>query len=142
MKIELQRVHYMPKELKPGVLYVSEEFGTGAHLCPCGCGTKIRTPLGPAWWTFEETKSGPTLFPSVGNWQEACQSHYWIYQGEIKWASKWTPEEISQGRFEETERRYAYYEGLDHQQPKGVGKRFKSWIEGIIKSVGNVFYTK
>ena len=52
MKIELQRVHYMPKELKPGVLYVSEEFGAAAHLCACGCGAKIRTPLGPTEWTL------------------------------------------------------------------------------------------
>ena len=69
MKIELQRVQYMPKELKQGVLYVSEEFGAAAHLCACGCGSKIRTPLGPTEWAFEETDNGPTLCPSVGNWQ-------------------------------------------------------------------------
>ena len=98
MKIELQRVHYMPKELKPGVLYVSEEFGAAAHLCACGCGSKIRTPLGPTEWALEETDSGPTLRPSVGNWQQACQSHYWIYRGEIVWSVKWTPEQIAAGR--------------------------------------------
>jgi hypothetical protein len=27
MKFKLQHVHYVPTELKPGVLYVSEEFG-------------------------------------------------------------------------------------------------------------------
>ena len=42
MKIKLQRVQYMPKDLKPGVLYVSEQFGAAAHLCACGCGSKIR----------------------------------------------------------------------------------------------------
>jgi len=78
MTIALQRVHYMPKELKPGILYVSEEFGIAAHLCPCGCGSKIRTPLGPTEWSVEATNSGPSLRPSVGNWQQACQSHYWI----------------------------------------------------------------
>ena len=36
MRIELQRVRYMPKDLNTGVLYVSEEFSTAAHLCPCG----------------------------------------------------------------------------------------------------------
>ena len=73
----------MPKELASGILYVSEEFGTAAHLCPCGCGSKIRTPLGPADWGFVETEFGPTLDPSIGNWQRACQSHYWIKDVEI-----------------------------------------------------------
>src|SRR2546421_6007834 len=98
MKIELQQVLYIPRELMPGVLYVSEEFGAAAHLCPCGCGSKIRTPLGPTEWALEETARGPTLYPSVGNWQHDCQSHYWIYEGEVKWADKWTPRQINLGR--------------------------------------------
>jgi hypothetical protein len=61
MKFELQHVHYMPTELKPGVLYVSEEFGIAIHLCACGCESKIKTPLGPTEWSVKETKSGPTL---------------------------------------------------------------------------------
>src|SRR5712691_897955 len=110
MKIELQRVHYMPKELRPGVLYVSEEFGTAAHLCACGCGAKIRTPLGPTEWALEETSNGPTLRPSIGNWQLPCQSHYCIYQGEVVWAAKWTTEQIAAGRYAEEKRRRAYYD--------------------------------
>jgi len=115
MKIALQRVQYMPRELKLGVLYVAEEFGAAAHLCPCGCGSKIRTPLGPTEWNLEETDSGPTLYPSIGNWQQACQSHYWIYEGEIKWADKWTTEEITASRRGEGRRRRAHYGALDRQ---------------------------
>lgn len=132
MKIELQRVHYMPKELKPGVLYVSEEFGTAAHLCACGCGSKIRTPLGQTEWKLEETNSGPTLRPSVGNWQQACQSHYWIYQGEIEWADKWTPEQIAKGRRDEEERRRAYYDALDRQR-SGILRRGWRWMKGLFE---------
>lgn len=55
-RLRLERVHYMPKVLEPGVLYVSEEFGAAAHLCACGCGAKIRTPLAPTEWTFEDTR--------------------------------------------------------------------------------------
>src|SRR5256885_14991752 len=98
MKFELQRVDYMPKELRPGVLYVSEEFGAAAHLCACGCGSKVRTPLGPTGWVLDETPGEPTLNPSIGNWQFPCKSHYWIYQGEIHWADPWTPEQIAAGR--------------------------------------------
>lgn len=130
MKIELQRVQYMPKELKPGVLYVSEEFGAAAHLCPCGCGSKIRTPLGPTEWALEETDDGPTLRPSVGNWQQACQSHYWIYRGQVIWSDKWTPEQIDAGRRYEEERRQAYYDAL-HLQSGGPMQRLWYWIKGL-----------
>ncbi len=132
MKIELRRVHYMPKELEPGVLYVSEEFSAAAHLCACGCGSKIRTPLGPTEWSVQETDSGPTLNPSVGNWQQACQSHYWIYRGEVRWAEKWTPEEIAAGRRSEEERRLAYYDALDRRRrrtPRALWHWIKSMLE-------------
>jgi hypothetical protein len=132
MKIELQRVHYMPKELKPGVLYVSEEFGIAAHLCACGCGSKVRTPLGPTEWSVEETKSGPSLSPSVGNWQQACQSHYWIDRGEIKWARKWTPEQIATGRQREEERRHAYYDALDRKRGATM-QRLWHWVKALFK---------
>lgn len=112
MKFILQRVHYMPKVLEPGILYVSEAFGTAAHLCACGCGEKIRTPLGPTEWSVSETEGGPSLFPSVGNWQKACRSHYWIERGEIIWARTWSRDEIETGRRLEEARRERYYD--DH----------------------------
>ena len=132
MKFELQRVHYMPKELKPGVLYVSEEFDTAAHLCACGCGSKIRTPLGPTEWSVKETNSGPSLHPSVGNWQQPCQSHYWIKQGEIRWASKWTAEEIVIGRQQEEESRRAYYDAIDRKRG-GKLRRFWNWLKNLFQ---------
>src|SRR5260370_39986810 len=130
MRIELQRVHYMPKELKSGVLYVSEEFGAAAHLCACGCGSKIRTPLGPTEWEFKKTHSGPTLRPSIGSWQLPCNSHYWIIRGEVVWAPKWTPEEIADGRRAEEERRRAYYDAVDRQR-SGIVQRFWRWIKRV-----------
>lgn len=130
MKIELQRVQYMPKELKPGVLYVSEEFGAAAHLCACGCGSKIRTPLGPTEWSLEKSDRGPTLHPSVGNWQQVCQSHYLIYRGEIIWADKLTPKQIAAGRRYEEDRRIIYYDALNHQN----GGRLHRLLN-LIKSV-------
>ena len=132
MKIELHRVQYIPKELKPGVLYVSEEFGTAAHLCACGCGAKVRTPLGPTEWAFEETDTGPTLHPSVGNWQQTCQSHYWIYRGEVRWAAKWTPKQIAASRLGEEQRRRAYYDALARKRgwfPEG----FWQWLKDLFR---------
>lgn len=128
MKIELQRTKHIPKELEPGVLYVSEEFEFAAHLCACGCGSKIRTPLGPTEWEFTDTKGGPTLFPSVGNWQQECQSHYWITQGEIRWTPKWSKEDILRGRQREQSRRVAYYKELYKQQKKSIWQRVKEFF--------------
>ncbi len=125
--MELKRVDYMPKVLEPGVLYVAEEFGAAAHLCPCGCGAKIRTPLGPTEWKFKESERGPSLYPSVGNWQQKCQSHYWIRQGRVIWADKWSPEQILEGRREEEQHRETYYGELDRQRG-GSLKRFWRWL--------------
>jgi len=59
--ITLQPVEFMPRELEPGILYVSEKYGTAAHLCACGCGAKIRTPLGPTEWAVAQTPAGPSM---------------------------------------------------------------------------------
>lgn len=131
-KIRLERVHYMPQDLSPGVLYISEEFGAAAHLCACGCGTKVRTPLGPTEWSLEETDCGPTLRPSVGSWQLACQSHYLITGGEVVWAEQWTAEEIAYGRRREEERRREHYDALDRKR-QSVVRRLWRWISGLFK---------
>jgi len=128
MKIDLLRVHYIPKELKPGLLYVSEEFDVAVHLCACGCGSKVSTPLGPTEWKFEETDSGPSLRPSIGNWQLRCQSHYWIDQGNIVWSGKWTPEQVAAGRCSEEARRKAYYDAIDRKRDR-ILRRFWRWVK-------------
>jgi hypothetical protein len=91
IRIKLERVRTMPAQLESGVLYVSEEFETAAHLCACGCGSKVRTPLGPTEWRFTDHPEGPSLYPSIGNWHRSCKSHYWIDRGEIEWSTQLTP---------------------------------------------------
>lgn len=130
INIRLEPVKYMPKELEPGVLYVSEEFGTAAHLCPCGCGSKIRTPLGPTEWYFENSAKGPNLFPSVGNWQIPCKSHYWIKDGKVIWAGSWTSSQIHAGRRNEEKRRQTYYNRLK-QKRRGIIMRFWHWVKRL-----------
>jgi hypothetical protein len=98
MRFELRSVQLIPKVLEPRVLYVAEEFGAAAHLCACGCGAKVRTPLGPVDWTLDDGPRGPTLLPSIGNWQQPCRSHYWIRDGAVVWAEAWAEEEIAAGR--------------------------------------------
>ena len=128
MRYRLERVDYMPAELEPGLLYVSEEFETAAHLCACGCGSKVRTPLGPTEWTFTDTPSGPSLRPSIGNWQRPCRSHYWILDGQMEWSGAWSEGEILAGRRHEEQRRHEYYERLNDV---GILARIWRRIKGL-----------
>ena len=125
--IRLDRVHYMPKILEPGVLYFSEEFDSALHLCACGCGAKISTPIGAVEWTIEESDNGPTLFPSIGNWQQPCNSHYWIRDGQIIWSHQWTHEQIAAGRRMEESRRSVYYDS-NEEKPAGALLRLWRWF--------------
>lgn len=122
----------MPKKLRSGVLYVSVEFSTAAHLCACGCGEKVRTPLGPTEWTFTDSREGPTLHPSIGNWQQPCRSHYWIRKGKIVWAEKWTKEKIKTGRRGEKFRRQAYYEYM-YGKNGGFFTKLGRWILRLLR---------
>ncbi len=133
MEFELERVHYIPKELLPGVLYVSDEFDIAVHLCACGCGSKVRTPLGPTEWSVKETDRGPSVWPSIGNWQQACQSHYVIAEGGVRWAAKWTPEQIASGRRREEEQRRAYYDAIYRKRGGGLMRRIWRAVKAFFK---------
>jgi hypothetical protein len=125
MRFELRRVQFIPKVLEPGVLYVAEQFGAAAHLCPCGCLAKVRTPLGPVDWLLNDGPHGPTLFPSIGNWQQPCRSHYWICNGAVVWAEAWTEEQIAAGRAREQLRAEHYF--ATRSGPRSRSKMHRLW---------------
>ena len=83
-------VEFIPKELDDGVLYISDRFKTASHMCCCGCGQKVVTPLNPAKWHL--TDHGPTvsLRPSIGLGALPCRSHYWIRRSRVDWYSPMT----------------------------------------------------
>jgi len=96
--VRAEYVEVMPKILRKGVFYISEKYRTASHLCCCGCGTKVVTPLKPGRWRLQTTDAGITLSPSVGNWSSACQSHYFIENGRVRWAQSFTPQQIARNR--------------------------------------------
>ena len=130
MRIRLERVEYMPKLLELGVLYYAEEFGAATHLCPCGCHHKVQTPVGPSDYSLRMGTRGPTLYPSVGNWQRPCRSHYWIRNGEILWEQPWSDEEIAAGRATEAARDHAYFERRARARIRPQA-RLISWIKNV-----------
>jgi hypothetical protein len=83
-------VERMPEkaDMKPGVLYISENFGLAIHLCACdSCGFETVTPLddGKVGWQMTKDDGRITLSPSIGCFQHPCKSHYWIRQNEVVW---------------------------------------------------------
>ena len=98
-KLEIQFVEFMPKGLRPDTLYVSMEYATAVHLCACGCGSKVVTPLAPvAGWKLTYDGENLTLAPSIGNWSFPCRSHYFIRNSRIVWAGDMPQAEILAGR--------------------------------------------
>ena len=122
MRLEL--VELMPPKLELGVLYVSQKYQTAAHLCACGCGEKIRTQLGPLGWQFTNQRQGPSLFPSIGNWQKPCRSHYFIEGGRIIWGAPMSEAAVLRGRKAEMRRRDDFF----HAANRGWWRRMKAWF--------------
>lgn len=99
----------VPHELDPGVLYISLEYTSMIHLCACGCGREVVTPLSPMDWKMSFDGEAVSVSPSIGSWSLPCRSHYFIDRGAIRWANDWTDEEIQKGR------------ELDLKQKRGSG---------------------
>jgi hypothetical protein len=94
-EIRPEFVSLAPDVLEPGIAYVSMEYSTVLHLCCCGCGNQVVTPLAPA--RFHLTFDGETisLNHSVGNWSFPCQSHYWIRRNQVLWDRPFGREEVA-----------------------------------------------
>lgn len=113
-----------------GFLYVSKRYGIAGHLCPCGCGNKIITPLSETEWCLKVKKGKPTLYPSIGNWQLPCKSHYWIINGEILWSVQWTEEQIIAGWDAEEQGREFYYKELyKERNHQSIFKRIRKYLK-------------
>lgn len=97
-RLEPKFVKTFPTPLSSGVLYVSIEFTTCAHLCACGCGEEVITPLSPAQWSLTYDGREVSLHPSVGNWALPCQSHYIVDRSRILWSVQFAEAQIVANR--------------------------------------------
>jgi hypothetical protein len=103
-------VESIPSKLEPEVLFVSLEHDTAVHLCACGCGIEVVTPLSPAEWSVTYDGRSISLHPSIGNWGFPCRSHYWVRKGKVEWAPQWSDEEIAAVRVEDQRDKFKLYE--------------------------------
>jgi len=126
MRYRLVEVEELPEILEPGALYWSREYEVSAHLCACGCGDVIYLPIGPVDFSISADTSGPTLMPSVGNWN-VCNAHYFIIGGSVEWAGQLTPQQIAEGRVREDARRAAYYNRRESWWRRFI-RRLSAWL--------------
>jgi hypothetical protein len=118
-------VEFVPEELREGVVYVSIRFATASHLCCCGCGSKVVTPLRPDDWKLIFDGKSISLYPSIGNWSFPCQSHYWIRRNTVQWDLTWSQQEVELARAFDRQKRCSVVEGLrtDSKGPVAAEKR-------------------
>lgn len=114
-KLEHRFVRSVPRELEPGVLYVSMDYGTAVHSCCCGCGEQVVTPFTPTDWKMTYDGESISLTPSVGNWHSACRSHYIIRNGRVLEAVSWSRAQVD----------------AEHQRDKAAKTRFYQVRESV-----------
>jgi hypothetical protein len=97
-RLETVFMDEIPETLEDGFLYVSQQCRVALHNCACGCGEEVSTPLVPTEYDLTVNEEGASIWPSVGNHDFACMSHYVIDCGEIVWAGKMSRTAIEAGR--------------------------------------------
>lgn len=112
--LEHKFVRNAPRELEPGILYISLEYATAIHSCCCGCGERVITPLSPTDWKMTYDGETISLSPSVGNWNQRCQSHYIISRSRVLECRPWSVEEVESEQCRDKLAKAAYYKQLEN----------------------------
>lgn len=141
--LEHRFVRNVPRELDPGVLYISMDYATAVHSCCCGCGDRVVTPFTPTDWRMTFDGESISLHPSVGNWNQKCRSHYVIQRNRVLEAGPWSNEQVEAERLRDKRAKAAHYgvakeQVHDHppttamqggvQPYPSIWSRLKSWL--------------
>lgn len=108
-RLDHEFVEFMPKKLDEGRIYVSIPYATAVHLCACGCGNRVVTPLTPTDWRLIYDGATISLAPSIGNWSFDCQSHYVLRRNRIVWYRGWSRDKVEAGRDRDRRAKDRYY---------------------------------
>lgn len=130
-------VETIPGDMESDVLYISMEYCMAIHTCACGCGFQVVTPLSPAAWQLKFDGEAVSLYPSIGNWNSDCKSHYWIRSGNVQWAPQWSPDEIENGRERDRAERLAHFRRqelpeITHPVSASVLSRIRAWTKRFL----------
>ena len=131
-------VDQIPRELAPGKLYVCCQYRAVKHLCACGCGVAINTPLHPTAWILTCDGVSVSLCPSVGNSAEKCRSHYWIVNNKIQWGARLSRRDVQKTRRRRAWERERYFSAIPiapmadiEAQPVSIGTAIRRYLRGI-----------
>ena len=102
-------VEFIPDQLEDGVLYISVSYGTAIHKCCCGCQQEVVTPISPTDWELTFNGKTVSLYPSIGNWNFKCRSHYWIRKNRIIWSESWSDSKIKKARDSDKKQKEKYF---------------------------------
>ena len=109
--LEYRFVRNVPRELAPGVLYISMDYATAVHSCCCGCGDRVVTPLTPTDWRMTFDGESISLHPSVGNWNQKCRSHYVIQRNRVLESGPWSDVQVEAERRRDKKAKASHYGG-------------------------------
>ena len=133
-RLKHEFVANVPTDVKQGTLYISIEYSTAVHKCCCGCGNEVVTPLSPTDWKLIFDGENISLDPSIGNWSFDCQSHYWIEDNIVRWAPRWSREQIENGRARDRMAKKRYFENKreTHNTDRGRASNSVADISGKV----------
>lgn len=77
-KVEIEPIwcDLIPDELEQNKVYISLEYKSSVHLCLCGCGNLVVTPLNKDGWVLSNINNKITITPSILNNNCPNKSHY------------------------------------------------------------------
>ena len=90
MKLEPTFVDSLPKqggEMQEGRLYLSIKEMTASHLCACGCGRIVETPLGRDGWSLLLSEGNITIRPAIKSIVSGCGAKYNITNNLVQWVN-------------------------------------------------------
>lgn len=145
--IEHRFVEYIPSsdQLEKGVLYISMEYGTAVHKCMCGCGQKVVTPFSPTDWKLTYDGESVSLYPSIGNWNFECQSHYWVKNGRIVIAESWSDFQIEKNRKKDLTIKRKQFDTESKSKIKndsGALKQTNGFLSKVIRAINEWFSSR
>ena len=103
MKINHEFVEFVPvkNDMKYKTVYISIKYKTASHLCMCGCGEVVVTPIKPNRWKIIFDGETISLSPSIGNCNLKCHSHYWVDKSEVEFLKVFSNQECEDEIFYE-----------------------------------------
>ena len=125
-------VEYIPtagEDLISGIIYISMKHNMVVHRCPCGCGQLSEFMLDPIRFRMEYDGRSVTFYPSIGNSNLRCRSHYWIRENQIQWCTPMKDWETMRAQRRELSRALAVREAEGSNRKRGIGRMWRRFVK-------------